>query len=141
MIEHRNKVSFMLKQIARLLEARADQHDLSKFDLEEFQGFCELDNARKYEYGSPEYEAVVHGNTAAKLHVSRNRHHLEYHPGGLGDMSMIDVIEMLCDWEIARQQRDTEIDIDVTWQTRQRRFDLSDEETVFLRNIWEKLNQ
>jgi hypothetical protein len=136
-IEHRQRVANLLRKLARDLEDRADRHDLSKFDLEEFGGFCQLDNARKYEYGSPEYEAIVHNNNAARLHVSRNSHHPEYWPDGILSMPLGDILEMLCDWEVARQQRDTETDIDKTWKTRQDRFGLSDYETRFLRQIWE----
>lgn len=138
-IQHISKVSHLLREIARELEARADIHDISKFDLDEFIGFCEMNNARKYEYGSKEYEEAIHNNSAAQIHVASNRHHLEYWPGGLGDMSFVDVLEMLCDWEVARQMRDSETDINKTWKTRQQRFDLSDHEIEFLRTIWEKL--
>lgn len=140
-IQHINQVAYLLKETARRLEARADIHDSSKFGLDEFEGFCRMDNARKYEYGSPEYEALVHNNNAAKIHVRTNRHHPEYWPNGLADMSLVDVIEMLCDWEIARQQRDIETDIDKTWRTRQERFNLSDDEIAFLRIAWEKLQK
>lgn len=138
-IQHKSRVAFFLREIARRLEKRADIHDDSKFSLGEFEGFSRLDNARKYEYGSSEYEAIVHDNNAAQLHVSRNQHHPEYWPGGVDDMNMIDIIEMLCDWEVARQMRDTEENIDKTWQVRKKRFDLSENQLKFLRAIWEKL--
>lgn len=140
-IQHINQVAYLLKEMARQIEARADIHDSSKFGLDEFAGIVHLTKARKYEYGSPEYEALVHNNNAAKIHVKTNRHHLEYWSNGLDDMSLVDVIEMLCDWEIARQQRDIETDIDKTWQARQERFNLSDNETSFLMTIWEKLQK
>lgn len=139
-IQHKNKVSFLLKRIAKELEERADTHDDSKFALGEFEGFSQLDNARKYEYGSPEYEAIIHNNKAAQIHVSRNSHHPEFWPNGIEDMNLIDIIEMLCDWEIARQTRDTEEDIDKTWRSRQKRFGLSEKQLDFLRTIWEKLS-
>lgn len=139
-LQHKQKVSFLLREIARQFERRADTHDDSKFNLDEFKGFCQMDNARRYEYGSPEYEAIIHNNSAAQLHVSRNRHHPEYWPNGIDDMDMIDIIEMLCDWEIARQIRDIEEDIEKIWQTRKKRFGLSDDELYFLRTIWERLH-
>lgn len=139
-LRHQKQVSFLLRELAREFERRADLHDMSKFQLDEFEGFCRLDNARKYEYGSEEYEARVHNNNAAQLHVTRNSHHPEYWPGGVADMSFADLVEMLCDWEIARQTRDTEGDINKTWLARQKRFNLSDQELYLLRTMWEKMS-
>lgn len=142
-LHHKNKVSSLLKKLSRSLAERADTHDNSKFEPDEFEGFCQLDayrNHQKEEYGSKTYEAGMK-NDAVKLHLSRNSHHIEYWPNGLDDMSLADVIEMLIDWEVARQVRDTEQDINVTWQTRQKRFNLSDVETGFLRMTWERMER
>ena len=142
-IQHINKVSSLLKRVARTLESRADTHDVTKFEPDEFTGFCQLDSYRQHEkeeYGSKTYEAGMNTD-AVKLHLSRNSHHLEYWPNGLTDMSFADVIEMLVDWEIARQQRDTEQDINKTWKVRQERFKLSDFEIAFLRMTWEKMEK
>ena len=142
-IQHISKVSSLLKRVARTLESRADTHDVTKFEPDEFSGFCQLDSYRlhgKEEYGSKAYEAGMNID-AVKLHLSRNSHHIEYWPNGLAGMSFADVIEMLADWEVARQQRDTEQDINKTWLTRQERFKLSDFEITFLRTIWEKIEK
>ena len=138
-LQHKQSVSHLLQEIASRLEKRANTHDDSKFNLDEFEGFCQMDNARLYEYGSPEYEEKIHTNNAAQLHVSRNRHHPEYWPNGIADMNMIDIIEMLCDWEIARQMRDIEQDTEKTWAMREKRFGLSEQEVLFLRTVWDKL--
>jgi hypothetical protein len=138
-IKHTRLVSFFLRQIARQLEDRADIHDISKFSPDEFSGFCQLDarrNHQREEYGSKNYEDGAKTD-AVKLHQSRNPHHPEYWPGGLGDMSLIDIIEMLCDWEAARLGLDTEQDTDKIWQMRQKRFNISDKDVYFLRTLWE----
>lgn len=143
MILHINQVSAALRGLARRLDERADLHDLSKLYPDEFAGFCQLDANRghqKEEYGSKSYEEGIKID-AVKLHQSRNRHHPEYWPNGIKDMNFIDIIEMLCDWEAARQARDTEEDIDKTWLTRQKRFDLSDQEIFFLRTLWKKIDE
>ncbi len=142
-IKHIGKVSSLLRKVARTLESRADTHDMTKFETDEFSGFCQLDSYRlhgKEEYGSKTYEAGMNTD-AVKLHLSRNSHHIEYWFNGLTDMSFADVVEMLIDWEIARQQRDTEQDINKTWVTRQERFKLSDFEIAFLRMVWEKIER
>lgn len=143
-IQHIGKVSSLLKTVARTLESRADTHDITKFESDEFSGFCQLDSNRQHgkeEYGSRGYEDGIKNIGAVKLHQSRNSHHLEYWPNGLTDMSFADVIEMLVDWEVARQQRDTEQDINKTWQVRQERFKLNNSEIAFLRMTWEKIEK
>lgn len=141
-INHQSKVSKLLRDIALELEKRASSHDASKFELDEFEGFCQLDrnrNQQKEKYGSKSYEDGIKNIDAVKLHQSRNSHHPEYYLNGIKGMNLVDVIEMLCDWEVARQQRDTEQDIEKTWLMRQKRFNLSDNELYFLRTIWEKM--
>lgn len=140
-LNHSNKVSYLLRKIAFEIELRANSHDTSKLEIDEFIGFCQLDlnrNHQKEEYGSKSYEDGIK-NITVKLHQSRNTHHPEYYPNGVKDMSLIDIIEMLCDWEVARQQRDTQENIDKTWDMRQSKFKLLDEEVRFLRFIWEKM--
>lgn len=143
-IQHINQVSHLLNELSRKLAARADVHDSSKFNPDEFTGFCQLDANRQHqkeEYGSKGYEDGIKNIDAVKLHQSRNSHHPEYWPNGLSDMSLVDIIEMLVDWEIARQTRDTEQDINKTWQSRQQRFNLSDAEIGFLRMTWERIEK
>lgn len=140
-IKHQNQVAYLLRELAREFERRADIHDQSKLNLDELEGFYQLDLKRhhqKEEYGSKKYESGMQID-AVKLHLSRNSHHIEYHPNGLSNMSFADVIEMLIDWEVARQARDTETSMNKTWETRQNRFNLSDNEIYFLRTIWEKI--
>lgn len=140
-IRHQKQVSFLLRELAREFERRADLHDESKLQLDELEGFIQLNSPYKVEYGSLEYEATVQGISATGIHVSRNRHHPEYWPNGVADMNFADIIEMLCDWEVARQQRDSEQDINKTWLSRQNRFNLSDQELYLLRTMWEKMQQ
>jgi len=140
-IKHQRHVSFMLRELARKLEQRADMHDQSKLEFDELEGFYQLDIGRshqKQEYGSKDYEAGIKID-AVKLHFSRNSHHPEHWPNGIEDMPFIDILEMLFDWEAARLERDTQTDMDKTWEMRQKRFNLTNEQTQFLRTVWEKL--
>ncbi len=142
-LKHQSQVSFMLRDFARQLERRADIHDQSKLNPDELEGFCSLDMGRshqKQEYGSESYEAGIKID-AVKLHLSRNSHHPEYWQNGIDDMPFLDILEMLFDWEAARLERDTETDIDKTWEMRQKRFNLTDAQIVFLRTIWEKIDK
>lgn len=140
-LKHQTEVSYLLRELARELQRRADIHDLSKFELDEFEGFHQLDVNRQHqreEYGSKKYESGVKIE-AVQLHFSRNSHHIEHYSNGLDGMSFADVIEMLCDWEVARRTRDIETDMNKTWETRQKRFNLTDQQINFLRTIWEKM--
>lgn len=102
-LRHQTLVRKYLLALARELEARALLHDLSKLDLDEFGGFVEINQiARKHKFGSPEYKASVQ-NDAVTLHYSRNPHHPEFHPGGLNDMNLLDLIEMVVDWRAASE--------------------------------------
>lgn len=141
MIAHRTRVAQIMLQLAHELERRAHDHDLSKFFPDEFFGFCELEAKRggkKEEYGSKSYEAGVKSDVVT-LHVERNDHHLDHSPTGLNGMSFCQITEMLCDWEAARQERDTETDMDKTWDTRQNRFGLTDYQTKFLTDLWDAI--
>lgn len=96
-----------LTQLAHRLEQRALEHDLSKLSKDEFAGFVEVNRiARLYPYGSPEYKNSLEGNKAIDLHFSRNSHHPEYHKDGINDMTLLDVIEMVIDWQSASETYD-----------------------------------
>lgn len=121
-IRHQKQVSFMLRELARELERRADLHDMSKLQLDELEGFIEVNRiAREFPFGSPEYNASLKDNKAIELHFSRNPHHPEYYPEQLEDMSFVDFIEMICDWIAANKTYST-----TTWEgavlEQQRRF-------------------
>ncbi len=91
---------YIVKVCIALLE-RAISHDLSKYRIEEAVSFRNWTQAMKgLTYGSDEYKKV--SASFAKdnwIHYSVNRHHPQYWPNGIKDMSPIDLIEMLCDWK------------------------------------------
>jgi hypothetical protein len=64
-------------------------------------------------FGSDEYKAaLVDMGEALKHHYANNRHHPEHYENGINGMTLIDVIEMVCDWMAAAQAKNTPIDID-----------------------------
>lgn len=124
---HQRLVSHFLRRLARELEARADVHDLSKLQFDEFEGFVRINQvARKHPYGSPEYmQSLKDEQPTLDLHFSRNRHHPEYHPNGVGDMDFIDFVEMVCDWAAASKTYGT-TEIDNVLEVQRVRFELSE---------------
>jgi hypothetical protein len=102
-LRHQALVKNYLLQVARKLEERANLHDLSKFQLDEFEGMAKINQiAREMRLDSPEYKASIQSE-AVKLHWSRNSHHPEYYHDGIKDMSLLDLIEMVIDWRAASE--------------------------------------
>ena len=51
-------------------------------------------------YGSEEYQASLDAlKPALEHHYASNRHHPEHFVNGINDMTLIDVLEMFCDWK------------------------------------------
>ncbi len=87
------------------LAHRADIHDLSKLEGSEAEGFASiLKVLESHPYGSPEYMKSLNSG-CIQAHYKANRHHPEYHPRGMIDMTLMDVVEMFCDWQAASQRR------------------------------------
>ena len=102
-LEHKSKVRANLSRIEMLLVQRALEHDDSKLQEPELSGFGEASKRFKdLEFGSPEYEKTKKQfEPLLKLHYMHNRHHPEHHVGGVMSMTLIDLVEMFCDWEAA----------------------------------------
>ena len=104
-IRHRETVADHLHGLADYFRARAREHDRSKLQFDEFEGFARINKtARNHAYGTPEYtESLASENKEGgciALHFSRNAHHPEFHqkPGFMG---LLDLIEMVIDWKAA----------------------------------------
>ena len=106
-IRHIETVRNYLNEVIRELLSRAELHDQSKLQSPEREMFDEwTDKLRGVTYGSDEYKAMLTEmkKTALKHHYENNRHHPEFHPNGIKDMNLIDVIEMFFDWYSATKR-------------------------------------
>jgi Family of unknown function (DUF5662) len=78
-------------------------HDRTKIEADELDAYAEIvPHFKDFEYGTEEHEA--HGNKlegAWTHHTSHNKHHVEHFEQGMVDMTLIDIIEMVCDWRAA----------------------------------------
>lgn len=86
--------------IVGVLLDRCITHDQSKLVNPELDMFVEATPLlAKTVFGTPEYEEAKSklGN-ALTHHYTHNRHHPEHFQRGVIDMTLIDVLEMLCDW-------------------------------------------
>lgn len=93
----RKYIRFMIDKI----EMRGVKHDASKLESPEVEAFAELTpKLASTTYGSPEYTAFLEKlKPALDHHYAANRHHPQHFVNGVNDMTLIDIIEMFCDWK------------------------------------------
>lgn len=101
------RVQELIDLVVENLMDRAAAHDRSKLaspEKEMFDHYTPL--LRTLTYGSPEYEATRQEmlQTALAHHYAHNSHHPEHHPDGINGMSLLDILEMLCDWKAATER-------------------------------------
>jgi len=104
--EHARRVGELMLQVINYLQGRAICHDASKFTADEFDSFAEVTPGLKdLTYGSEEYKEQLRKiKPAITIHYQRNRHHPEHFAGGIADMTLIDLMEMLADWRAAGER-------------------------------------
>ncbi len=105
-IKHIHRVRHFLYLMIEELDRRAREHDLSKLESPEAEVFGEwTPELGKVEYNSPEYkDLLLKVKPATDHHYAKNRHHPEHWPKGLEDMTLCDLVEMLCDWKAATER-------------------------------------
>lgn len=105
-LKHIRRVQGLLGGVARNLMQRGEVHDDSKFGPEEKPLFDEMTPLLKtLTYGSDEYKASLDKlGVALKHHYAVNSHHPEHFADGVAGMSLLDVVEMLCDWKAASER-------------------------------------
>ena len=94
------------------LMARAITHDNSKYSESELDGhISQTDEMRGIKYGTDAYYAIKKKYESLSVeHFANNRHHPEHHPNGIDDMTLVDVIEMLCDWLTGSEDTGTPVE-------------------------------
>jgi hypothetical protein len=117
------------------LMRRADAHDRSKLERPEVDLFTKF-TARlaASTYGSPEYEAFrKEMGPALAHHYANNSHHPEHFKNGVADMTLLDVLEMFCDWK-ASSLRHNDGNIRKSVEINANRFGLSPQLVKILEN-------
>jgi hypothetical protein len=110
LVDHKVRVAAYMQSIANDLFRRAMIHDNSKFSEEEYHLYeAACPELQKHAYGSPEYkEAVKQLGPAWEHHCKVNDHHPEFHrEDGVSAMTLVQLIEMLCDWLAASERSQT----------------------------------
>lgn len=86
--------------IVSTLTGRMVTHDQSKLGKKEIELFTAFTPKLKtITFGSEEYKACLAGlKPALDNHYACNRHHPEHYEKGVEGMTLLDVLEMCCDW-------------------------------------------
>lgn len=139
-MDHIHQVREFMMAMVMDLTHRAWVHDQSKLEEPELSIFTEYTPKLKGStYGSPEYAGFLKGmGEALKHHYKNNSHHPEHHVYGVRSMTLMDVVEMLCDWKAA-SMRHADGDIYKSIAHNQARFGLSDDLVDIFRNTAEAL--
>ena len=141
--EHIGLVRYWMSAAVINLRERATKHDKSKLEDPEMRGFMAMHNDRKLQsmtYGTPEYMAqLAKHDPTVQHHYAANDHHPEHSPGGTLDMSLLSMLEMLCDWK-ASTARMKDGDLFRSIEINAERFGYSEEITHLLLNTARELD-
>lgn len=89
------------------LTTRGVEHDRLKLESPEVEIFTEYTpKLASVTYGSDEYnDFLKEMDVALQHHYANYRHHPEHFAKGINDMNLIDIVEMLCDWQAAAMRQ------------------------------------
>ncbi len=128
--EHIRDVQGLLALCVSEVTRRLLRHDASKLKEPEaiaFEAMTPLLHGSTY--GAADYEQNRKSKIlepALRHHYQNNSHHPEFHTRGIADMSLFDILEMICDW-YASSRRHANGDIWKSIRLNQERFGYSDE--------------
>ena len=139
-LAHIATVRLFLGEAIADLQERAIAHDFSKLDDPEKAVFDEYTpKLRDSTYGSDEYKRFLAGmGEGLAHHYEVNDHHPEHFNGGIADMDLIQLIEMLADWKAATL-RHADGDLDRSISQNAERFGYGPELERILRHTAERL--
>jgi len=126
----------LLMEVSNHLQQRALIHDESKLEppeadiLEEY-----IPKMAQYEFGTSDYVFMRTEMQDSLLHHYQcNRHHPEHFPGGIGEMNLIDLLEMVADWK-ASTLRNPGGDLWKSFDICAERFDIEPQLLSVLKNL------
>jgi len=99
-LKHKEDVKKRMLFLAKEIIKRAETHDDSKLREPEISWLIQMDKEPYAEYGTPEYyKKMEKWKKFFDHHYSNNPHHPGYyeHLGGINGMTIVDLIEMMCD--------------------------------------------
>ena len=136
-LDHIGKVQARVGEVITNLQQRATNHDLSKLSEPEkscYDSFVPL--LKAVTFGSEEYNRVRAAmGEGLQHHYQHNSHHPEHHADGISGMSLLDLLEMLADWDATAKRSGKPVDLGVQRQ----RFDIDDQLFTILQNTVREL--
>jgi hypothetical protein len=141
-LQHIRLVARLLSGCICELARRQSEHDASKLEPPEVEGFAEwTPQLAASTYGSPEYHAMLlEMEPFLNHHYGVNKHHPEHWFHGIQGMDLFDLTEMLCDW-YASASRHTNGDVLRSIEINQKRFKYSDDLKQILINTADTLKE
>lgn len=133
--KHVEMVQKFIDEFEDALDIRWTIHDGSKFEEPEKSAYDILTPRLKdLTYGSDEYKACLREMAPAiQHHYENNSHHPEHYENGINGMTLVDVVEMLCDWKAAGM-RHSDGSIQQSLEINRKRFNISDQLFEILQN-------
>jgi hypothetical protein len=137
---HILRVGQLMNDICGDLYERLLAHDGSKLKSPEKEIFDEVTpKLRGMTYGSDEYKAsLAEMKPALDHHYGHNSHHPEHYPNGINGMTLMDVVEMFCDWKAATE-RHADGSLEKSIQINRKRFEMSDQLAEIFENTRREL--
>lgn len=134
-LDHKEKVKKFINLCIDDLVMRAENHDNSKLESPEKKYFDEYSPKLKdCTYGSDDYKKCLDGlKPALDHHYKVNSHHPEHYKNGVNGMTLVDLLELICDWK-ASSMRHEDGDINRSIEVNKDRFKLSDQLVDILKN-------
>lgn len=106
---HKKYLKDKLFDISQILYLNGVNHDNSKFSNEELPYFEKVEDIKVKEYQDDNYKKSMEIlKPALDHHYSINRHHPEHFENGVDEMNLLDLIEMVFDWEASARVHGTE---------------------------------
>jgi hypothetical protein len=139
-LEHISAVHRRISHVVIELNQRARDHDASKLEEPEKSGYDTLTTRlADLVYGSDDYRAALkEAKPTIAHHYACNSHHPEHFENGIAGMSLLDVVEMLCDWKAA-SERTKQGSIAASLAHNKERFGISDQLAAILENTVREL--
>ncbi len=134
-LQHSQRVGELMAQTIKELIDRSMCHDRSKTEPPEVEIFDKFTPKLKgMTYGSDEYrQALADMGPALAHHYMKNSHHPEHHGDGINDMTLVDLVEMICDWRAATE-RHADGNLERSLDINQKRFGIVDQLRGVLEN-------
>ena len=110
-MRHMETVRNLLQEFTKNLLDRGVAHDQSKLrEPEDKYREKYMLKLRRMKYGSSEYNRFIKKiGFIVQHHHKVNSHHPEFYKEGIRGMTLMDVMEMLCDWKAATLREDNNI--------------------------------